>query len=418
MSLVLASVGQFWKRGMGLVLDRWRRNPPYFLSDIYTLMLVASSNLKHIPISDKLRLVFYPEKIAAKIGILVKYHKPELRNHREAAATLDADIPEATEKVVTGRCEHDVVARKKENQEDYFDNKKLWDLKYDTEHLEGLNWDLTVVESGEPKVYYTDNGRIVIHTATLYGPRDDELAALLAHEVIGFWFGAILVRLCGFALYSCRRMELEAYYISLMLMASAGYDPRLVPPFIRELESIGDKYYMDTTHPTPGRVAEMLSQDTYPFVESEAVDVEGIVMAVTEGSRRGKGVRIGGGNVGKYVRYTEKQIEALDRVYAECPNPNRFQLAEIICEEPALRGLDNKQLKIWFQNRRSREKQKKESDDIMLENRRLTAANNLLRQQNDDLQEQLPSHITTFDLDHLLEEHHPEMGSKAADNNS
>ncbi|CAA0806364.1 Homeobox-leucine zipper protein REVOLUTA [Striga hermonthica] len=160
-------------------------------------------------------------------------------------------------------------------------------------------------------------------------------------------------------------------------------------------------------------------------------------MAITEGSRRDKGVRIGGENVGRYVRYTEKQIEALDRVYAECPNPNRFQRAEIIREEPALRGLDNKQLKIWFQNRRSREKQKKESDDIMLENRRLTAANNLLRQENDDLQQQvtqltnenehlrnqildiyLTSHITTFDLDHLLEEHHPEVGSTAADKNN
>ncbi|GER29858.1 homeobox leucine-zipper protein [Striga asiatica] len=171
------------------------------------------------------------------------------------------------------------------------------------------------------------------------------------------------------------------------------------------------------------------------FEMVKAVDVEGIVMAVTEGSRRVKGVRIGGENVGRYVRYTEKQIEALDRVYAECPIPNRFQQAEIICEEPALRGLDNKQLKIWFQNRRSREKQKKESDDIMLENRRLTAANNLLRQENDDLRQHvtqltnenehlrnqildLTSHITTFDLDHLLEEHHPEMCSTAADNNS
>ncbi|GER48937.1 homeobox leucine-zipper protein [Striga asiatica] len=141
-------------------------------------------------------------------------------------------------------------------------------------------------------------------------------------------------------------------------------------------------------------------------------------MAITEGSRRDKGVRIGGENAGRYVRYTEKQIEALDRGYAECPNPNRFQRAEIIREEPALRGLDNKQLKIWFQNRRSREKQKKESDDIMLENRRLTAANNLLRQENDELQQQLTSHITTFDLDHLLEEHHPEMSSTAADKNN
>ncbi|GER29859.1 mitochondrial metalloendopeptidase OMA1 [Striga asiatica] len=321
MSLVLASVGQFWKRAMGFVLGRWLKTPPYFLSDIYTLMLVASSSLKHIPISNKLRLVFYPEKIAAKIGILIKYYNPHLRIVREAA-TLDPDIPEATyllrllvklvralsdglrlqrdcrvsvtyvdrEKVVRGRCEQVVAPRygKKENYQDCVDNK-IWDLKYDTEHLEGLNWNLTVVEAGKPKLYYIDNGQIVIHTATLYGPGDEELAADLAHEVghgvamhadggnpwltfwaliglipctSGFWFGAIFVRLCGFTLYSLRRMELEAYYIGLMLMASAGYDPRLVPPFIQELQSICHKYYMDTTHPTPGRIAEMLSQDT------------------------------------------------------------------------------------------------------------------------------------------------------------
>ncbi|GER43234.1 homeobox leucine-zipper protein [Striga asiatica] len=83
----------------------------------------------------------------------------------------------------------------------------------------------------------------------------------------------------------------------------------------------------------------------------------------------------------------------------------------------------------------SRGKQKKESDELMLENRWLTTTNDLLRQENDELQQKvnqlisenehlrnqildLTTHITTFDLDQLLEAYHAEMGSTPAENSN
>ncbi|GER26073.1 protease HtpX [Striga asiatica] len=315
MSLVLASVGQFWKRAMGFVLGRWRINPPYFLSDIYTVLLVASSCLKHIPISNKLRLVFDPQRI----GLPLKYkrsikrevkrphpHYPEIRQMRRLLVKLVQALSDGLRlqidsrvtvnfvdigRVLTGRCESVVEPRygKKESHGCVDKLGKLWDMKCDTEHLEGLNWDLTVFESEEPNMYYVGNGKIVIHTQILNSYTEEELVAFLAHEVghgvamhpeghpflpllaliglipctSGFWCCAIFVRLCDLLLYSCRRMELEAHYIGLMLMAAAGYDPRLVPHVLQKLpHNDDDKYYLDTTHPSAGRIVEMVSQDT------------------------------------------------------------------------------------------------------------------------------------------------------------
>ncbi|KAL0382666.1 UNVERIFIED_CONTAM: Homeobox-leucine zipper protein HOX9 [Sesamum calycinum] len=74
-------------------------------------------------------------------------------------------------------------------------------------------------------------------------------------------------------------------------------------------------------------------------------------LAVGEGSQGGRGRR-GRPEGGRYARYTEEQIEVLERVYAECSNPNHYRRVQIMREQPILRGINNKQLKVWFQNRR------------------------------------------------------------------
>ncbi|GER25316.1 peptidase family M48 family protein [Striga asiatica] len=67
--------------------------------------------------------------------------------------------------------------------------------------------------------------------------------------------------LCVYA--TCCFTPAEAHYIGLMLMAAAGYDPRLVPHVHQKLyHQDYDKYYLDTTHPSAGRIVEMVSQDT------------------------------------------------------------------------------------------------------------------------------------------------------------
>lgn len=57
---------------------------------------------------------------------------------------------------------------------------------------------------------------------------------------------------------------------------------------------------------------------------------------------------------GKYVRYTAEQVEALERVYAECPKPSSLRRQQLIRECPILSHIEPKQIKVWFQNRRYR----------------------------------------------------------------
>ncbi|KAK4779501.1 hypothetical protein SAY87_015607 [Trapa incisa] len=92
---------------------------------------------------------------------------------------------------------------------------------------------------------------------------------------------------------------------------------------------------------------------------------------------------------GKYVRYTTEQVEALERVYAECPKPSSLRRQQLIRECPILSNIEPKQIKVWFQNRRCREKQRKESSRLQTVNRKLTAMNKLLMEENDRLQKQV-----------------------------
>lgn len=56
---------------------------------------------------------------------------------------------------------------------------------------------------------------------------------------------------------------------------------------------------------------------------------------------------------GKYVRYTPEQVEALERLYHECPKPSSMRRQQLIRECPILSNIEPKQIKVWFQNRRS-----------------------------------------------------------------
>ncbi|CAM8994738.1 unnamed protein product [Rhodiola kirilowii] len=96
---------------------------------------------------------------------------------------------------------------------------------------------------------------------------------------------------------------------------------------------------------------------------------------------------------GKYVRYTPEQVEALERVYSECPKPSSLKRQQLIRECPILSNIEPKQIKVWFQNRRCREKQRKESSRLQTVNKKLTAMNRLLMEENERLQKQV-SHLS------------------------
>ncbi|KAI4376292.1 hypothetical protein MLD38_014074 [Melastoma candidum] len=122
------------------------------------------------------------------------------------------------------------------------------------------------------------------------------------------------------------------------------------------------------------------------------------MMAVISACKGGRGIGGGGGgnrvamDNGKYVRYTPEQIEALERLYHECPKPSSLRRQQLIREFPILANIEPKQIKVWFQNRRCREKQRKESSRLQAVNRKLTAMNKLLMEENDRLQKQV-SHL-------------------------
>ncbi|KAL5225169.1 hypothetical protein ABZP36_011808 [Zizania latifolia] len=92
---------------------------------------------------------------------------------------------------------------------------------------------------------------------------------------------------------------------------------------------------------------------------------------------------------GKYVRYTPEQVEALERVYAECPKPSSSRRQQLLRECPILANIEPKQIKVWFQNRRCRDKQRKETSRLQAVNRKLTAMNKLLMEENERLQKQV-----------------------------
>nr|AAQ98963.1 homeodomain leucine-zipper protein Hox9 [Oryza sativa Japonica Group] len=103
----------------------------------------------------------------------------------------------------------------------------------------------------------------------------------------------------------------------------------------------------------------------------------------------GGGFDKAGMDSGKYVRYTPEQVEALERVYAECPKPSSSRRQQLLRDCPILANIEPKQIKVWFQNRRCRDKQRKEASRLQAVNRKLTAMNKLLMEENERLQKQV-----------------------------
>jgi predicted Zn-dependent protease len=75
------------------------------------------------------------------------------------------------------------------------------------------------------------------------------------------------------------RREVEADYIGLMLMASAGYNPRVAPKLFKK--KIGGEGGINSTHPSGSKRAKLLKK---PKVMNKA-------LAVYEEVKAGEGVR-------------------------------------------------------------------------------------------------------------------------------
>eukprot|EP00249_Psilotum_nudum_P000753 c12861_g1_i2 orf=479-946(+) len=88
---------------------------------------------------------------------------------------------------------------------------------------------------------------------------------------------------------------------------------------------------------------------------------------------------------GKYARYTTEQVTILERIYSDCPKPSTSRRQQLIKEYPILANIGQKQLKVWFQNKRCREKQRKETSRLLTWNSKLNAMNQILLEENERL---------------------------------
>lgn len=74
------------------------------------------------------------------------------------------------------------------------------------------------------------------------------------------------------SLFTIFRNEIEADYIGLLLLASAGYDPWVAPKVYEKLGKIASDPFLNcfNTHPSGKKRAKLLSQDE---VMKEAVKI-------------------------------------------------------------------------------------------------------------------------------------------------
>ncbi|KAK2430073.1 Homeobox-leucine zipper family protein / lipid-binding START domain-containing protein [Trifolium repens] len=77
------------------------------------------------------------------------------------------------------------------------------------------------------------------------------------------------------------------------------------------------------------------------------------------------------------VIVSAEQVQASERVYAQCPKPSSLHRQQLIRECPIFANIEPKQIKVWFQNRRCREKRRKEACTLQSVNRKLSAKNKL-----------------------------------------
>ncbi|XP_076955928.1 mitochondrial metalloendopeptidase OMA1-like [Bidens hawaiensis] len=174
-------------------------------------------------------------------------------------------------------------------------------VKSGVSHLEGLKWEVLVVNDRVVNAFCLPGGKIVVFTGLLeHFKTDEEIATIIGHEVAhavarhaaeqitkNLWFTIGQLILYQFVMPDLvntmsnlllklpfsRRMEIEADYIGLLLMASAGYDPRVAPKVFEKLGQVsGDSALRDylSTHPSGKKRSKLLSEAS---VMQEAISI-------------------------------------------------------------------------------------------------------------------------------------------------
>ncbi|CAN7066297.1 hypothetical protein IGI04_039817 [Brassica rapa subsp. trilocularis] len=165
------------------------------------------------------------------------------------------------------------------------------DSKGESAHLEGINWEVIVVNEPMVNAFCLPAGKIVVFTGLLdHFKSDAEVATVIGHEVghavarhvaegitKNLWFAILQLVLYQFVMPDLvntmsalflrlpfsRKMEIEADYIGLLLLASAGYDPRIAPKVYEKLGKLGGDVALGeylSTHPSGKKRSQLLAQ--------------------------------------------------------------------------------------------------------------------------------------------------------------
>ncbi|KAL3834557.1 hypothetical protein ACJIZ3_009293 [Penstemon smallii] len=214
----------------------------------------------------------------------------EASGHEKVKALSDKIADEETLHTVDNWIKDDEILDDKWVQQSRKKGKEKG-MKSQTGHLEGLKWEVIVVNEPIVNAFCLPGGKIVVFTGLLNQFRADaEVATVIGHEVghavarhsaeqisKNLWLTILQLILYQFfmpdvvntmsnlflRLPFSRRMEMEADYIGLLLLASAGYDPRVAPQVYEKLGKIvGDSKLQDylATHPSGKKRAKSLSE--------------------------------------------------------------------------------------------------------------------------------------------------------------
>ncbi|KAH7862780.1 hypothetical protein Vadar_009443 [Vaccinium darrowii] len=285
------------------------RNPKFLVLGSGVLITLLLVRIERIPISRRFHFVLSSEMLERMVG---EWQFRTVLNENQGKI-LPPDSPQSIRvqriltKIVQGmhsglRLEKDCAVRVHErnnpvkmiprgtgNELLVHNNKAMerssqkrvrkFGWRFATKHLDGLNWEVMVVNSYTSNAFYLPNGKIVVFTGLFNKLKSDgEVAAVLGHEVghgiarhvtehffrclwLCIWLMLISTlnpEIFKFLLsFISRRREMEADYIGMMLMASAGYDPRVAPGVFLKIDG-SDHHHILSTHPCGRKRAEKL----------------------------------------------------------------------------------------------------------------------------------------------------------------
>lgn len=269
--------------------------------------------------------------------IVPRYHPDSIRVHRIARDIIKAVLEGIQQdsqaaqldhrgKVRTLRGDTNLPvfaqrARKEEVLDHQWMDESRWKgmrqgVKPFVEHLKKTKWEVLIVDKDIVNAFCLPGGKIVVFTGLLrHFPSDEEIATVLGHEVAHvvarhsaermtrhLYLTLIQLLLLAFfyappdlvqslsilflELPFSRKQELEADHIGLLLMAAAGYDPRVAPLVYEKLGELGGKtvellQYV-TTHPSGKKRGQRL-RSTGTMEQALKIYEEKVQGRITEG---------------------------------------------------------------------------------------------------------------------------------------